>query len=174
MVCCQQNGRSCFGFRADKLPHGPASFGIETSCRLIQNEEVRRTGNSKSELNSALLSSGKFATPAIREIDQPGLLNHLIGSHMAGIVARVQIDQLPHGQRLWQASGLKHYAHSGSCPAIARVQAKEADLAGIGCKASGQKPGNRRLTCAIGTKQRRYAPGLKFKAEFLQHALATI
>ena len=145
----------------DHLPSGAPRRRVEAGGRLVQEHELGVADECEGDVDAALLAARQPAAAAVAHLGQARQPQHLVERQRPLVVARVELDDLGHGQLGLDARLLQDDAEPPA-PGRARrlrVLAQDADLAG-GPRAEPLQVLDRgRLAGAVGAEHREHLAG---------------
>src|SRR3979411_3286912 len=139
----------------DDLPEMPPGVRIETSSRLIKEQDFRVAGQSNPDIKPAFLPSGELVDLRLPLLLEPYECDHLIQRSRMRIKAPVHVDRLGDGQVGVYTRRLQDDPHLFPEPAgMGRgIDAKHRDSSGIAGAESLQDLNGRGLARAVRPEQ---------------------
>ena len=156
----QHRGAQVVAQRPDQRPELPPRLRVEAGRRLVEEQQRGVADDAERHVEAAPLPTGQRPSARAGLLGQPDQFEHLVHVARIGVVRRLRLHLLAHGQLAVAAARLQHDAQL-PLPVPAgrrRVLAQHPHLAGVAVPVALADLHRRRLAGAVRSEQREDLP----------------
>jgi hypothetical protein len=148
----KDDGLALGGQPADLLPEQVPGCDIEGGRGLVEEQQIRVTGDGEREVEPLLLAAGELTDPVVALLQQVGAAQDVLDAERVGVVVADQVDGLGNGEGLGGVALLEHRPDPGPAGLGVGVGAEDPDAA-LGRRAQAEQHlDGRRLAGAVGAE----------------------